>query len=407
MKKLTIFLLFVICLCNLSACGKKSADTDTSATNASSLVQKQKDTQLELPAIVVADTKLYLTKAYSNHEGPINIYEEKIEGAEKTKSESRKLTVLQYPATEELSFQAVLKDMQNTLKSFGEGNGRIVEQTEEKPFSLVLSGLKDNVYIYIKRIWVEPNTIKDVTFGVRVPEGTTFSEIDKKISAQLAKLSNPPVYEIRPGQTIPDESDSLSKLKEALQGAYQPKMQRTKNGNITSFNTVDENQEQALTLIVSSTDNDVTPWLKEHIGEFNPIYLYAMAYRMAALEKASVQDTFFWSSLAKLRAGADRALCQDKYVGQYLTILSMNWTQPTFSLYEEDSVAQSVLKDQPQIENIMRKAVAWDIKHPQKNSPAWFCNSGHGVSTSASYPPEEWGKRRTEFKKKYTASLYK
>ena len=132
-----------------------------------------------------------------------------------------------------------------------------------------------------------------------------------------------------------------------------------------------------------------------------------MAYRMAAIEKASIQETFFWASLARLRSRADSALCQDEYVGQYLTILAMDWSQPTFALYENNSAAQAVLKDKPQLDNIIQKAVAWDIKHPQKNSPAWFCASGHAVRTSATYPQKEWGKRRNEFKKAYTASLYK
>ena len=407
MKKLTIFLLFPILLFPLSACNKGSTNTEISSTDNSALVQKPKNKQSEPQPIIVADTKLYLTKAYSNLEGPINIYREKITKTKESKALGKEITILQYPATKNLSYQVVLQDMQNALNSFGKENGKIVEQETENPPSLIFSVLQNNVYVYVKRIWVEPNTIKEIRFGLSVQPGTTFSEVDKKIFGQVAKMDNLPVYEIRPGQTAPDESESLSELKRALQGSYQPTIQQTQNGNITSFNTVDANQKLALTLIVSSTDNDVTPWLKEHIGEFDPIYLYAMAYRMAAIEKAPIQDMLFWSSLARLRASADRALCQDKHVGQYLTILAMDWTQPTYAIYDGDSAAQSILKDKPQIDNILRKAVAWDIKHSQKNSPAWFCNSGHGVRTSEAYPPKEWGKRRNEFKKEYTASLYK
>ena len=56
---------------------------------------------------------------------------------------------------------------------------------------------------------------------------------------------------------------------------------------------------------------------------------------------------------------------------------------------------------------VMKEAVNWDIAHPQTNSPDWICKSGHAVNTSASYPQNEWEQRRQDFKRKYTASLYK
>ena len=105
--------------------------------------------------------------------------------------------------------------------------------------------------------------------------------------------------------------------------------------------------------------------------------------------------------LAKLRSGADRALCLDKYVGQYLTILSMDWTQPTVSLYKGNATAQEFLTDRKQMKKVLRKVVRWDEDHPQKKSPAWICNSGHAVSTSETYPPEEWDKRRKECREEF------
>lgn len=391
MKQCALLVFFTIFLCCLSAC-KEKTDSATS-----SVVQKTQHKQSEQPPIVIGDTKLYLTKAYSQKEGPVNIYQAKKE----TKSTMELTLSTLSQSTGEPSYETLLQEMQEALNSFGVDNANIVEQKEEKKSSLIFSALSEFIYQYNKFIWIEPNTIKKISLITPVPLGTTLSEADNEMTAQLVELENLPVYKIRPGQTAPDESVSLSKLKEALPIAYQSKMKSTKNGNITSFDNVDENQSLALRIIATSTDEDITPWLKEHIEEFNSIYLYALAYRLAAIEKAPVQEAFFWSMLAKLRSGADRALCLDKYVGQYLTILSMDWTQPTVSLYKENATAQEFLTDRKQIRKVLRKVVKWDEDHPQKKSPAWICNSGHAVSTSETYPPEEWDKRRKEYKEEF------
>lgn len=111
----------------------------------------------------------------------------------------------------------------------------------------------------------------------------------------------------------------------------------------------------------------------------------------------------FWRSVAVIRARADRALCKDKYVGQYIQVLNLQLIYPAMQFYELE------LKqiDEKESKDILREALEWDKKHPQKNSPVWFCHSGHGVYTSETYPKKEWNKRRAQFKKEYEAALDK
>ena len=201
------------------------------------------------------------------------------------------------------------------------------------------------------------------------------------------------------------ESADLKALKQALKTPYNPVIQKTQKGQITAFNTVDKNQQKALSIILTSTASDITPWLKEHIGEYAPIYLYAMANRRALIDKAPVKDILFWANAANIRAAADRQLCKDKFVGQYLTILNIELIQPITAVYGQE--VMEVLHNEQEFKEIVKEAAEWDKQHPQTNSPAWICSSGHGVSTAETFPPEEWEKIRADFKKEYTASVYK
>lgn len=199
------------------------------------------------------------------------------------------------------------------------------------------------------------------------------------------------------------ESADLRKLKELLQHPYRTETKITQAGNITSINTVDVHEEEIINLIVKSRQRDITPWLQQHAAQYCPKYLYFLAYRMA-IQKAPIQDTLFWVFLAQMRAAADAALCKDPAVGQYLVLLNMEIVYPTLHAYAK---AETLMNDPEQLKQIMKKVVAWDEQHPQTNSPDWICKSGHAVSTSEAYPQNEWEQRRRDFKREYTASLYK
>ncbi len=237
----------------------------------------------------------------------------------------------------------------------------------------------------------------------------------KKQSTQVAVSTEPAAsatqepaattQKATPEQTSPADSPSLSALKAALNSPYQGQMQMSKNGNITSFNTVDENQQLALRIIMTNKDKDVTDWLKEHLADYDPIYLYAMAYRMANLQ-APAEEFFFWASAGRIRATADQALCKDPYVGQYLIILDMELLQPAMQRYAKNSEARKFLANKDLLVQTMKKAISWDIQHPQTNSPDWFCKSGHAVETTDTYPQNEWPDRRIAIKKQQTESLY-
>lgn len=208
-----------------------------------------------------------------------------------------------------------------------------------------------------------------------------------------------------PEQTESADSPSLSALKAALNSPYQAQMQMTKNGNITSFDTVDTNQQLALRIIMTNKDKDVTDWLKDNLADYDPIYLYAMAYRMANLQ-APAEEFFFWASAGRIRATADQALCKDPYVGQYLIILDMDFLQPAMQRYAKNSKTRKFFANKDSLLQTAKKAFSWDTQHPQTNSPDWFCKSGHAVETTDTYPQNEWHDRRIAIKKEQAEPLY-
>lgn len=342
---------------------------------------------------------LTLSRAYSNAEGPVNVYHND------QPDSLAVVTISQYPAPSYLSFEYTLNDMQNTTRALPAGTWRIDRQLNAKNPYITLAFLQKELYVYIRRIWTAGNTVKEIT-AMAPATGQSFAQADQQLSAELEKMTDPVVYTIRPGQSRPDDSEALEQLKSALQTSYRPETQINKRGNITSVNTVDQNENTALQVILLSKEPDVTSWLQEHIGEYSPKYLFAMAYRMASL-KAPIRDVVFWGELARLRGAADAALCKDRHVGQYILILHLDLIQPALDLYKNDPQAQAFLANTELSKQVMKEAVNWDIAHPQTNSPDWICKSGHAVNTSASYPQNEWEQRRQDFKRKYTASLYK
>lgn len=352
--------------------------------------------------ILVGDTPLTLSRAYTNAEGPVNIYTDPQE------KKALHAQIIQYPQPEGLTLQATLKEMQESLKkiSSSAAAARIIPEPKTKNPRVTMATIdKEGNYFYVRRIWMPDNTIKEISMIAPLQKGQSFAEADKALSASLDKLTNPPVYAIRPGQTQPDDSLALSQLKELLKAPHLTQTETRKDGKITSVNNINPLQQLAIEFIISIPEPDVTQWLKEHIGEYDPIYLFAMSVRMARL-KAPVQETVFWGMLAQLRSQADRALCKDKYVGQYLPLLQMDFLVPAMAAYAKDPKAQTFLKDKNWLRQNMLEAVAWDIQHPQTNSPDWICKSGHAVQTDDAYPKNEWQKRRNDFKRTYTAPLY-
>lgn len=202
------------------------------------------------------------------------------------------------------------------------------------------------------------------------------------------------------GCTQPSTND-IPHLKELLEKPFQTNTQVTQQGNITQINTVDETEAEINRIIITSTDPLLTTWLEENLANYAPKYLYALALRKAHT-KAPIEETLFWQLAADLRSRADGSLCKDKYVMQYATVLAMEYAPLDHYSQKEK---QKLLTSDPA--SIMRKVVAWDKQHPQLYPPTWFCQSGHEVNTSATFPNAEWEQRRKAFKKKYTASAFK
>ena len=351
--------------------------------------------------ILVGETPITIVKAYSNAEGPINIY------ADPQKKVPIQARISQYPQPQGLTLQATLQDIQENYKDRPADSFRITQNPKAKNPNITLASVdKNGVYFYLRRIWLPDNTIKEISMMAPTQQGQSFVQADKELSASLDKLTDPTVYTVRPGQTQPDDSPDLSKLKSLLKKPYQPQVNFSKDGTITFVSYASPSQQAAINIIISSPEKDVTDWLKEHIGEYDPVYLFALSNRVAQLGEP-VKETIFWGTLARLRGGADRSLCKDRYVGQYLTILQMELLQPALAFYSDDPDAQAFLKDNNLLTQTMREAASWDIQHPQTNSPNWICKSGHNVQNTEIYPQNEWQKRRNEFKKNASASWYK
>lgn len=196
--------------------------------------------------------------------------------------------------------------------------------------------------------------------------------------------------------------DELQSLIDMMQKPFSPKRVLVQVGENKTYKIVEENYEQVFDLIAFSENPTFTPWLRRNIGEYSPYFLYAMALRRSR-EKATIQEVFFWLTAAKLRIGADSALCVDENVKMYFRILNDEYEMRILEPYR--GTPEAIAFDKNPIP-ILREAVEWDLAAIQKNSPDWFCKSGYATATTNAYPQNEWDQRRNEFKKNYTAPLY-
>lgn len=195
------------------------------------------------------------------------------------------------------------------------------------------------------------------------------------------------------------ESDDLRRLKTLLKSQYNPVMVQSKQGNITSFNTVDTNMQAAVDIILTSPAGDITPWLKKNIGKYPAAFLFAFANRLSA-NKEPLRDYWFWRTAAIYRGASDASLCKDKYVGQYLTILIMNFIAPADARYDLEE-SRAFVKNKKANIAVIEQLMDWDKKNPAVNSPVWFCASGHAVTTAEFAEPKQWAAKRKEFYKDF------
>ena len=109
-----------------------------------------------------------------------------------------------------------------------------------------------------------------------------------------------------------NESSDLQKLKSLLREQYNPVVENQQNGNITSFDTVDKNMQSAVDIILTSSESDITPWLKKHIGNYPAAFLFAFAHRLA-VNKEPLEEYWFWRTAAIYRGACDASLCKDNH----------------------------------------------------------------------------------------------
>ena len=208
--------------------------------------------------------------------------------------------------------------------------------------------------------------------------------------------------EAAPDFSLEKNQQELEVLIDLLNKPFTPKQILSQIGDVKVYKTVDKNYEKAFDIIVSSSNPSVTPWLKINISDYSPYFLYAFAIRRAK-EKAQVGEVFFWLTAAKLRIGADSSLCQDEAVKDYFRILNNEYEPLALQSYINTAQAKAFDKNPT---DTLKDAVEWDVAHPQKNSPDWFCKSGYAASSAETYPAEEWSKRRNDFKRSYSLPLY-
>lgn len=354
--------------------------------------------QTHQPSVSVDNHRFVLTSAYTGPDGIVNIY-----------------TASDFPGTElnissaptlspELSqmvlnmvlplFQALSLPQEDYQISSAEENGLfsssvdfITQNPSERSYSVSLK--QDG----------KDKTTRMVSFKTPLSADQTRAQAYQRFLPDLQKLMSLPLYPTRPGHKHPDDSPDLQKLKTFLAKEYHPQTKITQQGRITSMDTVDNNQIQAFELISNSREPDVSAWLENNIANYSPKFLYAMMIRAAQLQKPT-EDILFWMMAARLRAGSDAALCQDRFVSQYLTVMAMEFI-PQIQPYISQEEWKTFLNDPQTKDRIFNKVWEWDKKHPQKNSPEWFCNSGHAVRTSQSHPQKEWKKRRKQYRKEF------
>ena len=228
--------------------------------------------------------------------------------------------------------------------------------------------------------------------------------MEREITQDVTRLANLPVYEKLPQETEredtsltntqtktlskqepAEESQDLHELKEALKYPYNPQKKTNDDGNTMML---DPHQYRALEIIAYSQEEDVSQWLKNNIGQYDPVFIFAMANHMAQ-QRVPLKEVFFWYSLAQLRGQADKTLCKDHQVREYLTELQDAFLKPLAVLYAQNSEALAFLQDKKAVIEVMKEAVSWDLQHPQTNSPDWICKSGYAVWSTKTYPQDQ------------------
>lgn len=353
--------------------------------------------QPKQPSVTVDNHSFVLTSAYTGAEGPVNIYtSQEVPGAE--------LTVSRIPAVNPELRQITLDMTRQLFQATGmtEDQYQITSKEEDGLFvsrvAFVAKNNPDKQYSFSLSQDGKDKQTSLISF--KTPAGSSQEQpvqAYQRLLPELEKFMSLPLYATRPGHGKPDDSPDLQKLKNFLAAPYRPQRRISRQGSITSIESVDDNQLSAFDLISNSDEPDVSAWLDKHIADYSPKFLYAMMIR-AARRQEPVEKTLFWMKAALLRTASDAILCKDRFVSQYLTVLSMELI-PAIQPYISSEEWQEKMKDPQLQEQTFQEVIAWDKKHPQKNSPQWFCNSGHAVSTSEAYPKKEWKKRRKKYRK--------
>ena len=341
------------------------------------------------PAVQINGQTFHLTRAFSTPDKTVNIYT----------SDSDKETKLYFTrevAGPHNSFDDEVQFHYGLTEKLGENYAmNVSEDHKQFSFSMQEENKENKSYGYIKQSW-QPDGSVETVHVTGIPIEEHFVLTFQKWGTVMDNLDFVPLYSVRPGHKKPDESQELERIKQLIGKPYNPKKQIW----IGKESYVDSNQEEVFLLITMGNAPDATEWLKENIAKYSPVYLYALANRVA-LQREPAENFTFWSFAAYLRAHADRALCKDKYVGKYITNRMIQTGKVAAATYKEEDLA--AVNDKA----VLRKVVQWDKKHPQKNNPDWMCKSDPSASNGQTYPQKEWKTRRKEFKTKYTASAFK
>ena len=107
----------------------------------------------------------------------------------------------------------------------------------------------------------------------------------------------------------------------------------------------------------------IVPWLKSHIRQLAPNYLYELSRRVFSYSR---EEAFAWYWVGHIRARYDAIRCRDRTARQGILALSNIAPDVQEALYEDDAQARSAAT----------MALVMEVEFPTGTLPLWICRLG-------------------------------
>jgi len=154
--------------------------------------------------------------------------------------------------------------------------------------------------------------------------------------------------------------------------------------------------DKAGEIILNDKSKDITPWLKEDIHKFSPVYMFMFLQRLIG-EAAPLNDILFWYMAARYRVAAYVAICQTSPSGEqalFSSLIAVSRDRINYA-YKNDPQWEEFNKESAR-RKIAKSVFEWD-----KNNEIdyYFCKR-QDISTK-----QEWEEKLAEFKRKYFKNI--